>query len=159
MAAAHIQTSPAHRTSHLQVTCHVHLGSANNSTDCTVPSQTKLNSSASSQQPTCLCTLLNMLNPINSANALIDLLIALQNNTIINSLTHNVPMNQNASLNNGQNYFGNNDSHGSGTSLNSNNSFLMTGNSGTLNRQTPQSNNLSLSNGRCHQPSIGGSIV
>lgn len=105
-----------------------------------------------------------MLSPVNSANSLIDLLIALQNNSIANSLSNTASLSQNvtvsssASLNNSQNTLCGigNDSHGSGTSLNSTNSFMLPLNSG---RQMIQSNNVAMSNGRCHQPPDGGSIV
>lgn len=108
-----------------------------------------------------------MLSPVNSANALIDLLIALQNNSIANSLSNTASLSQNitvsssASLNNSQNTLCGigNDSHGSGTSLNSTNSFMLPLNSGNVNRQMIQSNNVTMSNGRCHQPPDGGSIV
>lgn len=174
LAAAQIATSPAHRTCHLQVTCPIHHAqnhSAPNSTNSSTGStknhaapnsnQTKQNySSSPSQATTCICTLLNMLSPLNSANSLIDLLIALQNNSIANTIS-----NQNAIANNQLNtsqntlFAGGNDSHGSGTSLNSNNSaitgFLIPNNSNsTLGRQ----NNINIGNGRC-QPPVGGSIV
>lgn len=159
LAAAQIATSPAHRTCHLQVTCPIH-----HAPNHVVPNsnQTKQNyASSPSQATTCICTLLNMLSPLNSANSLIDLLIALQNNSIANTISNQNNAIANAQLNTSQNtlFAGGNDSHGSGTSLNSNNSaitgFIIPNNSNnTLGRQ----NNINMGNGRC-QPPVGGSIV
>ncbi|XP_041970576.1 centaurin-gamma-1A isoform X2 [Aricia agestis] len=88
-AANHLSGIPTQYPKNLQITCPLHpnppAGSGTNSTGTNSTSSTASTKSSKNPEPECNCVIFELLNAQSAANALVEILIGLQNNQYMNN--------------------------------------------------------------------------